>query len=206
MYFYSDTNQNQMTMRLLSVLISFFLILGMASCGDGGDKAKDKTDKQANVSESKSDKTDESAGVESVTIDLTEMSVPLKLTVPEGVEVREGMMMGSVEGVMNYNYELVKDGWIIDVSMIDEDPYTDKTGFIADQRAIIENSEDFEEIVKESDNGFIYKTTNADGTDYNFYYVYFKDNRAFEFSAGLKFENFTLSQVKSMYEAAQSVE
>ncbi len=196
-------------MRLLSIIISFFLVAGMTSCGGGGDNAenatKDKADKQANVKEAKADKT-ESTDVENVTIDLTEMSVPLKMTVPDGVEVREGMMTGEVEGIMNYNFELVKDGWIIDLTMIDEEPYTDKAGFLEDQKSITKNSEGFEEIVEEGENGFIYKTTNEDGVDYNFYYVYFKDDRAFEFEAGLKFENFTLGQVKSMYKAATSVE
>ncbi len=192
-------------MKILSFFVSLFLVIGMTSCGGGGEKDKDDTkDEQANVSESKSGKTETSEEVGSTTIDLTDMSVPLKVEVPEGVEVNEGMMMGEFDGVKTYNYELKKDGWVMDMTMMDESPYTDKAGYIADYKDIVKSMDGFKEIVEEGENGFIYKVTNEDGEDYNFYYVVFKDDRAIEFEAGLKFTNFTLDEVKSMYEAAKS--
>ncbi len=196
-------------MRILSFLVSLFLVVGMTSCGGGDDKSDDATDKdrqKASMNEAKSDEAKESVEAGSITVDLTDMNVPLKMTVPEGVEVSDGMMMGEMNDVQNYNYELKKDGWIMDVTMIDESPYTDKKGYIEDYRSIVKSTDGFEEIVEEGDNGFIYKTSNEDGEDYNFYYVNFKDDRAIEFEAGLKFSNFTLDEVKSMYEAAKSAE
>ncbi|MFO7789235.1 MAG: hypothetical protein ACQES1_11465 [Bacteroidota bacterium] len=192
-------------MKILSFLVSLFLVIGMTSCGGGdGEDQNDTGDEQANVSETKADETKDAEDAGSVTIDLTDMSVPLKIEVPDGVEVNEGMMMGEFDGVQTYNYELKKDDWVMDVTMMDEDPYTDKEGYIADYKDIVKSMEGFEEIVEEGENGFIYKVTNEDGEDYNFYYVVLKDDRAIEFEAGLKFTNFTLDEVKSMYEAAKS--
>lgn len=192
-------------MKIFNILVSLFLVIGMTSCGGGGETDKDDTkDDQANVSETKSETAETTEEVGSMTIDLTDMSVPLKVDVPEGVEVNEGMMMGEFDGVKTYNYELKKDGWIMDLTMMDESPYTDKVGYMADYKDIVKSMDGFKEIIEEGENGFIYKVTNEDGEDYNFYYVVFKDDRAIEFEAGLKFTNFTLDEVKSMYEAAKS--
>jgi hypothetical protein len=191
-------------MKILNFFVSLFLVVGMTSCGGGGETDKDDTkDEQANVSKSKAEKS-ETSEVGAVTIDLTDMSIPLKLEVPEGVEVNEGMMMGEFDGIQTYNYELKKDGWVMDMTMMDEAPYTDKAGYISDYKDIVKSMDGFKEIVEEGENGFIYKVTNEDGEDYNFYYVVFKDDRVIEFEAGLKFTNFTLDEVKSMYEAAKS--
>ncbi|MDA3820292.1 MAG: hypothetical protein PF590_07540, partial [Candidatus Delongbacteria bacterium] len=176
-----------MTLKMLSFIVSLFLIVGMTSCGGGGDKEKDDTkDEQANVSKTKSETTETTEEVGSVTIDLTDMSVPLIVEVPEGVEVNEGMMMGDFDGVKTYNYELKKDGWIMELTMMDESPYTDKAGYMADYKDIVKSMDGFEEIVEEGKNGFIYKVTNEDGEDYNFYYVVLKDDRAIEYEDGLK--------------------
>ena len=190
-------------MKHVSILVSMLFVMLLVSCG-GGESTKDdekaKTeDNAANVSEA-----NESTEIVMTNIDFTEQSIPITMDVPEGAEVTEGMLNGEFGGINLLNYEVSKDGWILDVSMMDDEPYGAKEDYIHDAKDFALETEGFVEIVEEDENGFIYKLENEDGDEYNLYYVIIKDNRAIEIEEGLKFTNYTLEEIQSMYKAAQS--
>ncbi len=182
--------------------MTLFVVLFMASCG-GGEKTNDEKttteENTANVSDAA-----ETAEIVMANIDLAEQMIPITLDVPEGAEVSEGMLNGDFGGIALINYQIAKDGWIIDVSMMDDTPYGTKEEYIQDAKDLAMETEGFVEIVEEDENGFIYKLENEDGDEYNLYYVIMKDDRAIEIEEGLKFTNFTLEEIQSMYKAAQS--
>lgn len=189
-------------MKQLSLLMTLFVVLFMASCGGGETTNEEETTTEENTA-NVSDAT-ETAEIVMANIDLAEQMIPITLDVPEGAEVNEGMLNGDFGGIDLINYEIVKDGWILDVSMMDDTPYGTKEEYIQDAKDFAMETEGFVEIVEEDENGFIYKLENEDGDEYNLYYVIMKDDRAIEIEEGLKFTNFTLEEIQSMYKAAQS--
>lgn len=189
-------------MKQLSLLMTLFVVLFMASCGGGETTNEEETTTEENTA-NVSDAT-ETAEIVMANIDLAEQMIPITLDVPEGAEVNEGMLNGDFGGIDLINYEIVKDGWILDISMMDDTPYGTKEEYIQDAKDFAMETEGFVEIVEEDENGFIYKLENEDGDEYNLYYVIMKDDRAIEIEEGLKFTNFTLEEIQSMYKAAQS--
>lgn len=190
-------------MKHVSILVSILLVMFLVSCGGGestDNEEKTKTeDNAANVSEA-----NESAEIVMSNIDFAEQSIPITMDVPEGAEVTEGMLNGEFGGVNLLNYEVAKDGWILDISMMDEAPYGEKEDYIQDAKDFAMETEGFVEIVDEDESGFIYKLENEDGDEYNLYYVIIKDDRAIEIEEGLKFTNYTLEEITSMFEAAKT--
>lgn len=190
-------------MKHVSILASMLLVFFLASCGGGestDNEEKTKTeDNAANVSEA-----NESAEIVMSNIDFAEQSIPITMDVPEGAEVSEGMLNGEFGGVNLLNYEIAKDGWILDISMMDEASYGVKEDYIQDAKDFAMETQGFVEIVEEDESGFIYKLENEDGDEYNLYYVVMKDDRAIEIEEGLKFTNYSLEEIKSMYKAAQT--
>lgn len=191
-------------MKYLNILFAMFLVIALTSCGDKdkkGDTTKtaDGTENSTNINEAT-----ETDAAEMVIMDLSEKSVPITINVPTGAEISEGMMNGDFGGVNLVNYEISKDGWILDISMMDETPYQEISEYIQDAKDLATETEGFKEITEEVENGFIYKLTNEDGDEYNLYYVIFKNDRAIEIEEGLKFSNFSLEEIKSMFAAAQT--
>ncbi|MEA1874377.1 MAG: hypothetical protein U9N51_08125 [Bacteroidota bacterium] len=190
-------------MKHVSILVSILLVMFLVSCGGGestDNEEKTKTeDNAANVSEA-----NESAEIVMSNTDFTEQSIPITMDVPEGAEITEGMLNGEFGGVNLLNYEVAKDGWILDISMMDEEPYREKEDYIQDAKDFALETEGFAEIVDEDESGFIYKLENEEGNEYNLYYVIIKDDRAIEIEEGLKFTNYTLEEITSMFEAAKT--
>jgi hypothetical protein len=191
-------------MKKLAVIISIISVAFLFSCKNANDNNAETDENAANLNEAVSD---ESKDAELVlnTIDLSEKMIPITMDVPKGAEVSEGMLNGDFGGVNLINYEITKDGWILDISMMDEEPYGTIEDYIADAKTFAEETEGFVEYVKETSNGFIYKLNNEDGEEYNLYYAIEKDNRMIEIEEGLKFTNYSLDEIESMFAAAQSV-
>ncbi len=180
---------------LMIVFIATFAIFGCSSTDNGNNTNADTT--EANTDEV----TPESKTIE---INLADKGIPVTVTAPTGSEVKKGIANGEFDGVKFMNYYITKDDFILDAMMEDSDLESSVTELLADSKQLAQEEDGFSEIVKEETNGFIYKLKADGADDYNFCYILIKDKRAIEFSAGLKFSEFSLENIEILYEAAKN--
>ncbi len=157
----------------------------------------------SNATKSDKDSTENTSNKLTATYDLTAKGIPVIITGPAGAEVKTGMMGNSeLEGLKISNYEIDKDAFKLDVTYTIGGP-SSKEELITTAKELATGEENFDGFVSEEEFGFIYKLKTDGGSDYRFYYLIIKDN-PIEFSTGLNLADYTLEQVKTMYEAAKS--
>ena len=138
-------------------------------------------------------------------LNLADKGIPVTLQAPEGAEIKDGMFMGEFGGIKMLDYEIVKDEFVMEVSMDDAEESRTAEEIVNDAKETAKTEEGFVEFVKEEPNGFIYKVKTDDYTDYKFHYVLMKDNRAIEFTEGLKlFSEFTQQDAETLYNIAKN--
>ncbi len=174
-------------MKKLSLFLIIAVISGFSvSCGGGSSS-------------------DSLADMKMTEIDLTEKGIPVKFQAPEGAEIKEGMFNGEFGGVKMLDYEIVKDEFSLEVTMDDSEETRTLEEIVNDDKETAKSDEGFVEFVKEEPNGFIYKVKTDDYTDYKFTYVLMKNNKAIEFSEGLKlFSEFTQKDAETLYNIAKN--
>ncbi len=138
-------------------------------------------------------------------LNLADKGIPVTIQAPEGAEIKDGMFMGEFGGIKMLDYEIVKDEFVLEVSMDDTEETRTAEEIIADAKETAQTEDGFVEFVKEEPNGFIYKVKTDDYEDYKFHYVLMKDNRAIEFTEGLKlFTEFSLKDAETLYNIAKN--
>ncbi len=138
-------------------------------------------------------------------LNLADKGIPVTIQAPEGAEIKDGMFMGEFGGIKMLDYEIVKDEFVMEVSMDDAEETRTAEEIISDTKEAAQTEDGFVEFVKEEPNGFIYKIKTDDYEDYKFHYVLLKDKRAIEFTEGLKlFTEFTLKDAETLYNIAKN--
>lgn len=174
---------------------------------DSGEKQddKDKKNDQKEKIQDEEIQPDVENSTEMVPLDISEMGIPVTFDAPLGAEVNEGLGMAEMEdGTKQYNFEVSSDNFILDVTMFDENLEMSIEEFVADAKELAMEEEGFVGIISEETSGFVYQLDNEEGTDYSFYYVFVKDNKAIEFATGLNFSNYSLEEVTKLFEAAKT--
>lgn len=137
-------------------------------------------------------------------VNIENFGIPVTVSVPDGAEVKKGMMGGEIDGVTIFNVEIKKGSFVLDVTMTDEEPEEDLSEAVAFFKETAQENDDFKAIVAEEANGFIYSLEDEGTTVYGFDYVLEKDGRHIEFSEGLYMDDFTMADIKALYAAAKS--
>ncbi len=138
-------------------------------------------------------------------LNLADKGIPVTIQAPEGAEIKDGMFMGEFGGIKMLDYEIVKDEFVMEISMDDSEETRTVEEIVNDAKETAQTEEGFVEIVKEETNGFIYKVKTDDYEDYKFHYVLMKDGKAIEFTEGLKlFTEFTLKDAETLYNIAKN--
>ena len=114
-------------------------------------------------------------------LNLADKGIPVTIQAPEGAEIKDGMFMGEFGGIKMFDYEIVKDEFVLEVSMDDTEETRTAEEIISDAKETAQTEDGFVEFIKEEPNGFIYKVKTDDYEDYKFHYVLIKDNSAIEF-------------------------
>ncbi len=138
-------------------------------------------------------------------LNLADKGIPVTIKAPEGAEVKEGMFMGEFGGIKMLDYEIVKDEFVMEISMDDTEETRTIEEIVSDAKESAQEEEGFAEFIKEETNGFIYKVKTDEYEDYKFYYVMMKDGKAIEFGEGLKlFTEFSLKDAETLYNIAKN--
>jgi len=133
-------------------------------------------------------------------LNLADKGIPVTFKAPEGAEIKNGMFMGEFGGIKMLDYEIVKDEFVLEVSMDDAEETRTTEEIISDAKETAQTEDGFVEFIKEETNGFIYKIKTDDYEDYKFHYVLMKNNKAIEFTEGLKlFTEFTKEDAETLY-------
>ncbi len=136
-------------------------------------------------------------------IDLSEYKIPLVIDAPEGAVVKESIAMTMFSGFGLLAYEIKKDNFIIEVSMLENDSTQLVATLVEREKENTKSNENFDSFVSEDVNGFIYKTVSDGNDDYNFYYAKPVGTHIVEFRNGFRLSYFTLDEVKLHYESAK---
>ena len=184
-------------MKKQSILLSVLIVAMFSFYACNGEKQQTNDTQVASVEQPSSQETAMSE------FDLSDRGIPIKVKAPVNVEIKKGMGAGEMDGAKIYSCLLQKDKFRLEIDMWDAQIENTVPELIQDHKDIVIEDEGFE-IVKEEENGFIYKTKNEDGDNFNFYYVKMKDQKAIEFGSGLNFSNYTLEQIETLYEAAKN--
>ena len=137
-------------------------------------------------------------------IDLSEKGIPVSINAPDGAVINEGIGNGmEFEGVITHVWEINKGDFSLEVSMDDDEMWQEKEDYMQDTRDFFEMEEEFGGYVLEEPNGMIVKYNYEDGPAYDFYYILVKDNHAIEFSIGLETGNYSLENMRKLYQAAK---
>ena len=138
-------------------------------------------------------------------LNLADKGIPVSLQAPEGAEIKDGMFLGEFGGIKMLDYEIVKDEFVLEVSMDDAEETRTVEEIVSDAKETAQTEDGFVEFVKEESNGFIYKVKTDDYEDYKFHYVLMKDKKAIEFTEGLKlFTEFTQKDAETLYNIAKN--
>ncbi len=149
--------------------------------------------------------TDSLSDMKLTELNLADKGIPVTIQAPEGAEIKDGMFMGEFGGIKMLDYEIVKDEFVMEVSMDDTDETRTLEEIVSDAKETAQSEEGFVKFVKEEPNGFIYKVKTDDYTDFKFHYVLLKDKRAIEFTEGLKlFTEFTQKDAETLYNIAKN--
>ncbi len=198
------------------VILSLFAAsaIMMTSCGSEEVKEENKTEESTPATEEHADAVEEEVVEEEAApaaagaYDFTEKGIPVAIPGPADAEIADGLMMGEMMGVMYYAYELKSGMFNIEVSLWDEavDGETVES-MVAEQKADLEEDEEFAGIIEENANGFTYKLDTEYGPDHSFYYVIIKDGKAIEFTTGLSLmDEYTEEHVAEMFAAVQAAQ
>ena len=170
-------------------------MLFVVACGGNEKKDTDNGNDDTEVG------TDQSKTAE---YDLSSNEIPVIVTGPAGAEVSKGMGNAEMDGERTINYQIVKDNFKLDVTYTTGGEYT-KEEVYATAKEITEEEEGFVEFISKDEDGFIYKLKTDDGDDYGFSYIYINNKKEpIEFGKGFSLSNFTLDQIKELYEAAKT--
>ncbi|NOZ36136.1 MAG: hypothetical protein GXO80_12670 [Chlorobi bacterium] len=138
-------------------------------------------------------------------LNLTDKGIPVTIQAPEGAEVKDGMFKGEFGGIKMLDYEIVKGEFVMEISMNEAKETRSIKQIIDDAKETAQTEEGFIKFVKEETNGFIYKVKLDDNEDYKFHYVLMKDDKAIEFTEGLKlFTEFTQKDAETLYNIAKN--
>jgi hypothetical protein len=163
--------------------------------GCGGKSSSDKTENDSTaVSNSAITGTQE--------YDLSSNGIPVIVPGPAGAKIVKGIGNIDKDGLKLVNYVVEKDDFKLEAT------YTlglESTAqeLMDEAKSSASSETGFVQIVSEEPNGFIYKLKTEDGEDFNFFYFIIKDGKSVEFESGLNFENYTLDQIKTLFEAAK---
>lgn len=133
-------------------------------------------------------------------LDLLTYGVPIVLDVPEGTTVKKGDLGVLAEDV------IVSNGDDFNMQIFISDAFsTDLKGMIASKKEDISSGPYFSKFVQEEDLGFIYET-NIDSSliSYDFRFMKIIGDKEYLFQTGM-LGNFTLNQVKQMFQSAKEV-
>jgi len=184
-------------LKMKNYLLSFVVIAMAFIVACGGSENTENTENNTEIT---ADNTDESGPVE---YDLNANEIPVVVIAPAGAEVSEGMGNAEMDGIRTINYEVVKDEFKLDVTYTTGAEYN-KEELLADAKQFAKDEEGFVEFVSEEELGFIYKLKTEDGDDYSFYYLLLKDNQPIEFGKGFSLSEYSLDQIKELYEVAKA--
>lgn len=137
-------------------------------------------------------------------ISLSNFGIPVTIAVPEGAEVKKGLMSGEMEGVKIFSASIRKDRFIMEVNMWDEEPEESLEEALDYQKSTAEEDESFDSYALQEPQGFIYKTVDEGEVDYDFVYILEKDSRHILFTQGISLKGFTEAEAKAMYSAAKA--
>ncbi|MEM7037147.1 MAG: hypothetical protein AAF570_09230 [Bacteroidota bacterium] len=185
--------------------LALLMVLFVAGCGqESGDSGK--TD--AGTGTANTDNTtvtDNNDGPKeaskTTSYNLADKGIPVTLNGPAGAEVKKGLMSGELAGHTIYDWDIVKDNFVVNVNMIDIDVDEGQTAesLYKDWMDQTKSEAGFEMVMEEG-NGAVYKTNEG----YDFYLVHVKDNREISFTTGLTFNDLTEDDVKAMYNASKA--
>ena len=138
-------------------------------------------------------------------LNLSDKGIPVTIQAPEGAEIKDGMFMGEFGGIKMMDYEIVKDEFVMEVSMDDAEETRTVEEIVNDAKETAQTEDGFVKFVKEEANGFIYQVKTDDYEDFKFHYVLIKDKKAIEFTEGLKlFTEFTQKDAEILYNIAKN--
>ncbi len=137
-------------------------------------------------------------------INLSAQGIPIVFPGPETVEISEGFIHGEFDGYEFINYEIKKNKYLMNVLM-EADEMTYDIELYLDLAKKTEKKEDnFINFIIEEKNGYIAKLKSIDGNfTYSFYCVMIKNNRVIEFTEGINFDNYSLEEIKILYDSAR---
>jgi len=137
-------------------------------------------------------------------IDLSENGIPVKVNVPDDVEIKPGIGNGMVfYGVTTIAWIITKESFSLEVTMEDADNSQYLNYYDSLTKKIIEDKH-FKEYIVDEDQGFIYKYREDRKDRYGFYYVIEKNKRAIEFSESLYADGTSLENIRLIYTAAKT--
>jgi hypothetical protein len=181
-------------MKHYVMILMVFMLAIVVGCG--GSASSDNTGNDSTtVSNSGSSTSQE--------YDLSSNGIPAIVPGPAGAEIVKGSGNFESNGLKTINYVVEKDAFKLEATYTIGVELSPKE-LMDDAKSSASGEKGFVQIVTEEPKGFIYKLKNDEGEDYNFYYFLIKDGKSVEFEAGLNDEgNYTLEQVKTLFEAAK---
>jgi hypothetical protein len=180
-------------MKHYVMILMVFMFAILVGCG--GSASSDKTGNDSTAVSTSGSSTSQE-------YDLSSNGIPVKVTGPANAAIVKGMGNSDKDGLKLINYVVEKDAFKLEATYTVGLESTPKE-LMDDAKSLAKGDEGFVQIVSEEPNGFIYKLKNDAGEDYNFYYFLIKDGKSIEFEAGLNNDNYTLDQVKTLFEAAK---
>lgn len=137
-------------------------------------------------------------------VDLSEKGIPVVVDAPEGAIIEEGIGNGmEMEGVITHCWEINKGDFSLEVSMEGEEMWQSAEEYVAFSKEFVE-MEGFVEYVVSDEFGFIAKMEYDGEIEYDFYHLLVKDDYAIEFAPGLGTSDWSLPNIKMMYNAAKT--
>ncbi len=134
-----------------------------------------------------------------VELDLASHGIEYKVNAPEGAEVTDGLGNITLGDMKVVSKEIKKDDFRINVMSFNT-PNQELAAKLAEEKKDAQDDEDFVEIIKEDQNGFIFKTKTSDGSAYDFRKVVVKENEYIIISTALNlFGEYSEEEVQTMY-------
>lgn len=138
-------------------------------------------------------------------INLASKGIPVTVKAPDGAIIEDGVGNGfDFEGVITHSWEINKGNFSLEVLMDDEEMWQSAAEYISDAKEFVEMDEDFNGYELEEANGFICSYMYEGELEYDCYFLLVKNGRAIEFSPGLGVDEYTLANIRAIYEAAKS--
>lgn len=140
-----------------------------------------------------------------VNVDLESRGIPIIVNVPNGSEVRAGLLDGMDMGdSKTLNWEINQGDFSLDISMEDVAMRKTHAEYLRYEKSVVEMDPSFDGYIESNSNGFLVKLDFDGVVEYDFYHVITKNNRAIEFSVGLGASDYSKENIRNIYNAAKT--